>query len=131
MWLSGAQLHSPDGGFALNAPDLAVGSGLYCRGVRAVGGVNMYRATIGSTLEFDGATLSNLGGTALRAPGCAIQADLTCTGGFVAAGAIDLPGARIGGQLRLTAATFTSATADLRKADIRMLSGECPPLQQA
>src|SRR5205823_3792504 len=124
FWLQGAQLHSSDGSYALNAPDLTVGGGMYCRGIRATGGVNLYGATIGATLEFAGATLSNPEGTALRAPGSVVRADMTCTDGFAAAGAIDLSGARIGGELRLAAATFTSTTADLRKADIRVLSGE-------
>ena len=98
---------------------------MYCNaGFHAVGCVNLFGATIGSTLEFDGATLSNPEGTALRAPGSVVRADITCTGGFRAAGAIDLSGARIGGELRLAAATFASTEADLRKADIRVLSGE-------
>src|SRR5436305_3994488 len=69
FWLQGAQLHSSDGSYALNAPDLTVGGGMYCRGIRATGGVNMYGATIGAALEFTGATLSNSDGAALRAPG--------------------------------------------------------------
>ena len=84
LWLSGAHLHSPDGGFALNAPDLTVGGGMYCSGVRAVGGVNMYGATIGSTLEFKGEMLSNPDGAALRAPGLRVRFDMDCSGAFTA-----------------------------------------------
>jgi len=126
LWMGGACLSRGDrDGDAVNAPLLKVDGGTYCNaGFHAIGRVNLFGATIGSTLEFDGATLNNPEGTALRAPGSVVRADMTCTSGFAVAGAIDLSGARIGGELRLEAATFTSTTADLRKADIRVLSGE-------
>jgi hypothetical protein len=45
-------VRSPGDGWALNAPDLTVDGGMYCRGVHVDGGLNIYGATIGSTLEF-------------------------------------------------------------------------------
>lgn len=111
FWLHGAQLHSSDGSYALNAPDLTVG-GMYCRGVRAAGGVNMYGATIGSALEFTGATLSNPDGAALRAPGLRVRFDMDCGRGFTAKGAIDLFGAQIGGQLWMGGACLSRGDRD-------------------
>jgi hypothetical protein len=123
LWLGAAHLTGRDSGFALNAPLLKVDGGMYCiADFSATGGVNPFGATIGSTLEFDEASLINPGGVALRAAGCTVQADTTFTRGFSAVGAIELPGAQIGGQLILTDATFTDTVADLRKADIRVLS---------
>lgn len=124
LWLGAAHLTGQEGGFALNAPLLKVDGGMYCNaGFSATGGVNLFEASIGSTLEFDQASLINPGGAALRAPGCTVRADATFTRGFSAAGAIELPGARIGGQLVLADATFTDTVADLRRADIRVLAG--------
>jgi hypothetical protein len=98
---------------------------MYCNnGFSAAGGVNLFGAAIGSTLEFAEATLSNLGSKALRDPGCTVEADMTFTKGFSVTGSIDLSGARIGGQLHLADATFTDSAADLRNSDIRVLSGE-------
>lgn len=123
LWLGGAHLGGPGSGFALNAPLLKAGGGMYCNaGFSAAGGINLFGASIGSTLEFNRASLNNPGGTALRASGCTIRADATFTGGSSAVGAIDLSGARIGGQLILADATFTDVKADLRRADIRVLA---------
>ena len=42
---------------------------MYCRSMKAVGGVNLYGATIGATFELNGAVLTSQAGPALRAPG--------------------------------------------------------------
>src|SRR5277367_4205376 len=42
LWLTGAELEGPGSGFAFNAPDLVVEGGMYCRGMKATGGVNLY-----------------------------------------------------------------------------------------
>ena len=78
LWLSGAELNTTGSSYALNAPDLTVDGGTYCRGLRATGGINLYCASIGSTLELDGAVLSNQDGPALRAPGLNVKADMSC-----------------------------------------------------
>jgi hypothetical protein len=101
VWLAGAELGGTGSGRALNAPDLTVAGGMYCRGLRAVGGVNLFGAVVGSGLELDGAVLSNQAGLALRAPGLSVKADMSCGNGFTATGGMDMFGAQIGGQLWL------------------------------
>jgi hypothetical protein len=101
VWLAGAELGGTGSGRALNAPDLTVGGGMYCRGLRAVGGVNLFGAVVGSGLELDGAVLSNQAGLALRAPGLSVKADMSCGNGFTATGGMDMFGVQIGGQLWL------------------------------
>ena len=101
VWLAGAELGGTGSGRALNAPDLTVDGGMYCRGLRAVGGVNLFGAVVGSGLELDGAVLSNQAGLALRAPGLSVKADMSCGNGFTATGGMDMFGAQIGGQLWL------------------------------
>lgn len=125
LWLGSAQLNSEGPGWALSAPLLKVGGGMYCNNrFSATGGVNLFGAAIGSMVDFAGATLTNPGGQALRAPGCTVETDITLTEGFSATGAIDLFGARIGGHLQLADATFTGSAADLRNSDIRVISAE-------
>lgn len=125
LWMGAAHFNARDSSWALSAPLLKVGGGVYFNGgFSASGGVNLFGAVIGSTLELRNATLSNPGGKALRAPGCTVQTDMTLTGGFSATGAIDIYGARIGGHLHLADAIFTDSTFDMRSADIRELSGK-------
>lgn len=109
LWLSGAALSATGDRVALDAPDLEVTGGMYCRGLRAVGGVNLFGATIGSTLEFDGAVLSSQSGPALRAPGLCVGSDLSCTG-CSATGAVEMFGAQIGGQVWLNNARLDHGT---------------------
>lgn len=106
LWLQSACLHASSGRWALNAPDLVVDGGMYCRGVQTAGGINMYGATVGSALELREATLANPGGTALRAPGLTVRFDMDCSG-CTAVGGVDLFGANVGGQLWLGAAQLT------------------------
>jgi hypothetical protein len=68
--------------------------------------MNIYGATIGSTLELREATLANPGGAALRAPGLTVRFDMDCSE-CTAAGSVDLFGAKVGGQLWLGAAHLT------------------------
>ena len=66
LWLTGAELDGTVSGFALNAPDLVVEGGMYCRDMKAAGGVNLYGAAIGAALELNGAVLTSQVGPALR-----------------------------------------------------------------
>jgi len=105
LWLSSAQLMTADERWALNAPEVTIEGGMYCdNGFKAIGGVNLFCASIGSTLEFNNAILINKGGLALRAPGLTVRADMSCTDGFSATGGINLFAATIGGQLWCTGA---------------------------
>src|ERR1022692_2696957 len=83
----------------------------------ASGMINLFGAVIGSTLEFDGASLNNPQGKCLRAPGLTVKTSVSFTGGFTARGEIDLAGARIG-ELELADTTFTGAVMDLQGADV-------------
>jgi hypothetical protein len=111
VWLQGAHVRSSGDEWALNAPDLTADGGMYCRGVRVDGGLNIYGATIGSTLDLAEAKLSNPGGMALRAPGITVRFDMSC-GGCAVAGTVDLFGAQIGGQLWLGSAQLNSEGPD-------------------
>lgn len=111
FWLQAAELHSPGGGPALNAPDLTVDGGMYCRGLQADGGINIYGATIGSTLELREARLASPAGDALRAPGLAVRFDMDCSA-CIATGRVDMFGAQVGGQLWLGAARLSSGDSD-------------------
>jgi hypothetical protein len=105
LFLNSAKLHNPNGGFALNAPEVTIGSGMSCNGeFMAEGGVNLFGATIGSSLEFMGAMLTNATGYALRAPQLTLNSDLHLNGGFNSVGMIDLFGAQIRGQVWLNGA---------------------------
>ncbi len=112
LWLSGAELNTTGSSYALNAPDLTVDGGMYCRGLRATGGINLYCASIGSTLELDGAVLSNQDGPALRAPGLNVKADMSCGRSFHATSGINMFGAQIGGQLWLNDARLDAGDSD-------------------
>lgn len=112
LWLSGAEVSRTGSGYALNAPDLKVDGGMYCRGVQVAGGINLYNATIGSALELNGAVLSNQDGPALRAPGLSVKADMSCGMSFHAMNTIDMFGAQIGGQLWLNDARLETGGGD-------------------
>lgn len=110
--LNGARLGPAGDGFALSAPEAVVGGGMYCNGgFVAEGGVNLYGASIGASLEFSGARLESLGRHALRAPGLTVGSDLILDQGFASVGSIDLFAAEINGQLWLNGACLSSGTA--------------------
>ncbi|MBS2963812.1 hypothetical protein KGA66_12190 [Actinocrinis puniceicyclus] len=110
--LDGARLGSAGDRFALNAPEAVVGGGMYCNGgFVAEGGVNLYGASIGATLEFSGARLESPGRHALRAPGLKVGADLILDQGFAGVGSIDLFAAEIEGQVWLSGARLSSGSA--------------------
>ena len=105
VWLNGTHLGPAGSGFALNAPQVVIGGGMYCNGgFSAQGGVNLYGASIGVTLEFSSAKLESPGGRALRAPGLIVGADLHLAPDFVSTGSIDLFGAEVKGQIWLNGA---------------------------
>lgn len=80
----------------LLADGLKLDGSLFCRGgFHATGEVRLLGAAIGGNAEFDGATLSNVGGKALWADGIKITGGLLCRGDFKITGAADLTAARI------------------------------------
>lgn len=109
LTLNGALLGKVGQSYALNASGLSAGGGLFCNaGFVAEGGVNLYGASVGATLEFSGATLTSSDGSALRAPGLIVDADVIMSGGFSSVGVIDLFGAQMKGQIWLNGATLNS-----------------------
>jgi hypothetical protein len=101
LWLTGSHVEGskPDS-YAINAPSIHVTGGIYAWRLTAVGGVNLWGAEIGASLELRDATLSSVDSPALRAPALAAQLDVNITSCRIG-GQIDLFGARIGGQLWL------------------------------
>lgn len=112
LWLAGAELDGGGSGWALDAPDLVVDGGIYCRAMRASGGVNLFNAAVGSELELNGATLRSSAGFALRAPGLRVKSDMSCANGFNTTGGVDLFGALVEGQLWLNNAHLDKGTSD-------------------
>jgi hypothetical protein len=98
---------------------------MYCRGMKAAGGVNLCGAAIGAGLELDGAVLTSQAGPALRAPGLTVKSDMSCGMGFTATGAVDMFGAQIGGQLWFTNASLDQGGSDraLNAAQISISGG--------
>jgi sRNA-binding regulator protein Hfq len=78
-------------------------------GFKADGEINLRGATIGGTLECDGAQFSNANGTAFSADGAKIDGSVFLRKGFKAEGAVNLPRATIGGQLNCSGAQFWNA----------------------
>ncbi|MEV6720352.1 hypothetical protein AB0M94_05420 [Streptomyces xanthochromogenes] len=109
VWLNGAELVSDDAGFALRAPQLHVGGGLYARAISAAGGINLWGAQA-FTLEVIKGRLSSVNHAALRCDGLRIAQDLHCSELSVDGGGISLFGATIGGQFWLNKAVIHSHT---------------------
>ncbi len=125
VWLNGSHLSQGKGGqHALSLPVAEVAGGVYCNGsFRSEGTINLFGASIGSTLEFDGASLSDPGGIALRGSGLTVKAGINFTGGFAVDGALDLSGACINGQLEFGSSTYTGTELNLSQARVQALSG--------
>ena len=131
IWLMGARIagtldmnaarlvnRAEDGSGVVLAADTAEigGSVLLRNGFSAEGGISMRGARIASSLECDGASLTNATadgtGIALAADHAVIGGAVLLRNGFAAQGAISLIGARIGGNLECDGASLTNATAD-------------------
>ena len=134
---SGAQLTNP-GGAALTADGLQVDGGIFCkpaagRPFTATGEVRLVGAHIGD-LSFDGATLTNPGGAALRADRLQVDGGMYCRavdGGrpFTAMGDVRLVGAHIG-DLGFNGATLTNERGPALTADRLYVDGAmlCQPV---
>jgi hypothetical protein len=109
MWLSGAKLVSEDSGYALRAPQLRVGGGLYARSINAIGGLNLWGAQA-FTIEVNHGRLSRANNAALRCDGLRVTQDLHCTELSVDGGGISLFGAAIDGQCWFNKAVVRNRT---------------------
>ena len=122
LYFDGAKLSNP-GGHALLASRLTVGQDMFCRHrggpeherpFVAEGVVDLRGAHIGGHLDCTGANLSNDSGPALVADSLQVDQDVFLRDGFTATGsgsgsglgAVNLPGAHIGGHLDCTGATL-------------------------
>lgn len=131
IWLMGARIagtldmnaarlvnRSEDGSGVVLAADTAEigGSVLLRNGFAADGAISLRGARIGSSLECDGATLTNPtsdgSGVALAADHAVIGGAVLLRNGFAAHGAVSLIGAKIGGNLECDGARLSNATQD-------------------
>ena len=118
--MNGARLvnRSDDGNGVVLAADNAEfgGSILLRNGFSAEGTISLRGAHIGSSLECDGAKLTNCtadgSGIALAADHATFGGAVLLRNGFVANGVITLIGARLGGNLECDGAHLENATAD-------------------
>ncbi|XMN09515.1 hypothetical protein ACK8N7_27480 [Streptomyces griseobrunneus] len=97
VWLNGAEITGEGDDYAMHAPQLRVGGGLYAQSVQASGGLNLWGAQA-FTVEVTDGRLSSAKHAALRCDGLDLAQDLRCTGVSVDGGGISLFGATIGGQ---------------------------------
>ncbi|MFC8129655.1 hypothetical protein [Streptomyces sp. NPDC057302] len=121
-WLNRAEIRNATG-WAINAPSVRVGGGIYGRSMTAHGGVNLFAAAIGESLWLSGSTLTSDHRHALRAPGVRVEANLELHDGATVAGDVTLPRAEVKGTLQLSDSTFTdSSTIDLHAATVGILN---------
>jgi hypothetical protein len=117
-----------DSGPALSAERLQVGQGMFLRGGFTAtgsggdGAVRLLGAHIGGNLNCEGAKLHNKSGPALYADGLHVDQRMFLRGGFTATGsgsdgAVNLLGARIGGQLDCSRAKLRNNSGPALHAD--------------
>ena len=93
----------------LNANAANIDNGFFLRnGSTARGEVNFVNATIGNTLDFEGAELINPKAKALNASGCKIKGNVLLQHGFRAEGEVNFVGATIDGDLLCNGAELTN-----------------------
>ena len=110
VWVNGANLTAAGADYALDCPQMHVGGGFYATdGLRATGGINVWGASIGSSMELDGACLTRQSGFALRGHGLHVGHDLSCADIQMQNGGMVLFAARIGGQLWLNQAELAGS----------------------
>ncbi|MEU2777175.1 hypothetical protein ABZ646_30810 [Streptomyces sp. NPDC007162] len=120
-WLARADIRTTTG-WAVSAPTLTVGGGIYAGGLTVEGGVNLFAAVVGESIELTASTLLTYHQFALRAPGARVEANITLDNASRVAGTIDLTRAEVKGTLSLIGTTFTEeATVDLHRAALGAL----------
>ncbi|WP_405399561.1 hypothetical protein [Streptomyces microflavus] len=120
-WFNHAEIRN-DTGWAIAAPSVRIGGGFYGRSMAVHGGINLFAAAIGESLELSGSTLISHDHPALRASGARVEANLELRSGAVIAGCVSLSRAEIKGTLRLSDSAFTDTSAiDLQGATVGTL----------
>lgn len=108
-----AKLSGRDGeGIALFAPFIRVGVGLMLNGFKADGAVNLSEAEITGDVVCDGACFASTRGNALMAGGMKVDGNLSLDQSEVSAGAVNLIGADIRGQLSANGARLLGTDSD-------------------
>ncbi|MEV7731585.1 hypothetical protein AB0O75_05615 [Streptomyces sp. NPDC088921] len=108
-WLAHADIRSTTG-WAVTAPTLTVGGGIYAHGLTVEGGVNLFAAVVGESIELTASTLLPHHQYALRAPGARVEADIKLDSATNVAGDIDLTRAEVKGTFSLIGTTFAEET---------------------
>lgn len=109
--------------FALNADGARIDGRVFLRKASVKGEVRFLGATIGRSLECDGAQLSNSGGETLDADAAEIKGRVLLRAGFRSEGTVDLLDAKIGGSLECVGAQFSNPKGDALLADRSQISG--------
>ncbi|MEU9954592.1 hypothetical protein [Streptomyces sp. NPDC050982] len=108
-WLANADIRSATG-WAVTAPTLTVGGGIYAHGLTVEGGVNLFAAVVGESIELTASTLLPYRQYALRAPGARVEADIRMDSATTVAGDIDLTRAEVKGTFSIIGPTFAQGT---------------------
>ena len=123
LLLDGTELAGPD--LALDGMRLRVGADVVAHdGFRSRGEVRLTNAEVGGSLRWEGATLENPGGVALRAQDLRVGAIANFCQGFVADGSISLSFAQVTSRLCFEGATLrgdAGTKLDLRHVQTRDL----------
>ncbi|MFJ4867555.1 hypothetical protein [Streptomyces sp. NPDC088757] len=123
-WLVDADVRGDDD-WAINAPVLSVGGGFYARGLNADGGVNLFAATIGESIDLISSALRSSRGHALRISGTRVEANISLNDSMCTDGDFNLTRIEAKGALCLTGATFSeTTTVDLHGATLGTLRWE-------
>jgi hypothetical protein len=107
VWLTDARMRAPAQQWAINAPQMTVAGGLYCRRLDAHGGVDLWHVQIGAGVELLGAALTATDRPALRAAGTTVKGDFDLTNAAIN-GTTDLSAAIVDGQLTITDAVLNA-----------------------
>jgi hypothetical protein len=121
VWLNTAEVRNTTG-WAVNAPMVSVGGGIYGRGLAAHGGINLFAAKVGESVELPACTLVSRLSRSLRAPGARVGGSVALNDGARVGGNVDLSRANVEGRLAISGATFPEDTVvDLQRAAIGIL----------
>jgi hypothetical protein len=110
---------------ALNAGNLTVDGGMYCRKeFEATGGVSLVGANIKGQLDCTGGKFSNSKDRpALNAGNLTVDGGMYCRKEFEATGGVSLVGANIKGQLDCTGGKFSNSNGEALSADFLTVDG--------
>jgi hypothetical protein len=121
FWLNAAEVTN-SAGWAINAPMIVVGGGVYARGLVARGGVNLFSGVIGESVELPESTLSSARGPSLRTPGVRVVGSINLDESAHITGDVDLSRSEIKGTLTVSTSVFAHGTTiDLRRATVGTL----------